>query len=151
MVDTVTAEERSRMMSAVRGKNTQPEIYVRHALHMSGFRFRLHRPDLPGKPDLALPKYRTAVFVHGCFWHGHRCRRGKRPETRREFWDKKIDGNVERDRRTRTALRASGWRPVIIWACSIRRQTEKLIFDLKGERLRKRRNSRGTRHKKRRA
>src|SRR5262245_34234702 len=98
MADRFTAEQRSRNMSRVRGRDTQPEIIVRKLLHRLGYRFRLHRKGLPGKPDIVLPKYRTAIFVHGCFWHGHPgCRRSARPTTNVEFWNRKIDGNVERD------------------------------------------------------
>lgn len=134
MADKVTAAERSRMMSAVRGSNTKPELFVRRSLHANGFRFRLHRPDLHGKPDLVLPAYGVAVFVHGCFWHGHRCNRGKLPETRKDFWERKIRANLERDRQVRAALTKAGWSVVTIWNCEIEKQTKVLIAELRHRR-----------------
>lgn len=120
------------MMSAVRGKNTQPELTVRSALFEAGFRYRLHYKKLPGNPDLVLPKYKIAVFVHGCFWHGHTCRKGQqRPSSNEAFWSKKLDGNLERDRRNISALRAVGWKPVVIWGCSIEKDTRKLLSKLR--------------------
>lgn len=107
-MDRVLPEARSRMMAAVKGKDTKPEMIVRRALHAAGHRFRLHRDDLPGRPDLVLPRHRMAVFVHGCFWHGHHCRRGKRPSTNVDFWGPKLDRNIERDRAARAALEATG-------------------------------------------
>jgi DNA mismatch endonuclease (patch repair protein) len=98
MTDRVSPEQRSRMMAAVRGVDTLPEIYVRKRLFAAGFRYRLQAKELVGKPDIVLPRFRTVVFVHGCFWHGHSCSRGKRPASNVEFWNAKIDGNVRRDR-----------------------------------------------------
>ena len=126
MADTVDTATRSRMMASIKGKNTKPEIIVRKALHAAGFRFRLHDKKLPGKPDIVLPKYRTAVFVHGCFWHGHDCNQFKWPKTREAFWRNKIEGNRERDTRVRMQLRKTGWRVLIVWECALkgpRRQT----------------------------
>ena len=121
MVDVHTPEQRRRNMAAIRGKNTKPELRVRSLLHSLGYRFRLHRSDLPGKPDIVLPGHRTVIFVHGCFWHCHRCRFGAvKPATRSEFWAAKRQSNVDRDRRNRTALRAMGWRVLIIWQCEIK-------------------------------
>lgn len=118
MPDTLTKEQRRYCMSRVRGKDTSPEILVRRLLHRMGYRFRLHVGNLPGRPDIVLPRHRKIVFVHGCFWHGHRgCARAKRPSTNVEFWDQKIDGNIRRDRRTRTALQASGWKSLVVWQC----------------------------------
>ena len=111
MTDRITREQRSRMMSAVRGKNTLPELSVRKALFAAGFRYRLHDRKLPGKPDIVLRKHRTVVMVHGCFWHGHSCPRGKRPDVNRAFWDRKIDSNIARDRKVQAALKAA--EPVI--------------------------------------
>lgn len=118
--DIVTAQERSRMMAGIRGKNTKPEMAIRSALHRLGFRFRLHDTGLPGKPDLVFPKYRAVVFVHGCFWHGHDCHLFRWPKTRSEFWRKKIGANVVRDREQLSALLASEWRVAIIWECALK-------------------------------
>jgi DNA mismatch endonuclease, patch repair protein len=104
-------------MARIGSKDTKPELIVRKTLHAMGFRYRLHRMDLPGNPDIVLPKYRTVVFVHGCFWHGHCCRRGKRPSTRVEFWNSKIDGNICRDIQVRRQLQAREWRVFTIWEC----------------------------------
>lgn len=108
-------------MSGIRGKNTKPEMLARRALFAAGYRFRLHRRDLPGAPDIVLPGRKVAIFVHGCFWHVHSgCKNGKLPSTRPEFWRGKLEGNVERDRRAIEALRSGGWRVLIIWECATR-------------------------------
>ncbi len=121
MPDTFTPEKRRDVMSRVKGTNTKPEKIVRSLLHSMGYRFRLHRKDLPGKPDIVLPKYHAVVFVHGCFWHGHEgCRRAARPTTNAEFWNKKIDGNIRRDATTLEALHAAGWRAIVVWQCELR-------------------------------
>jgi DNA mismatch endonuclease, patch repair protein len=121
MTDVHTREQRSRNMAAIRSTNTKPEMRVRSALHAMGFRFRLHRKDLPGRPDIVLPKYRTVIFVHGCFWHCHRCKYGSvTPVTRAEFWEAKRGGNVARDRANRAKLRKDGWRVVVLWECEVR-------------------------------
>jgi DNA mismatch endonuclease, patch repair protein len=121
MTDVHTREQRSRNMAAIRSTNTKPEMRVRSALHAMGFRFRLHRIDLPGRPDIVLPKYRTVIFVHGCFWHCHRCKYGSvTPVTRAEFWAAKRGGNVARDRANRAKLRKDGWRVVVLWECEVR-------------------------------
>lgn len=120
MTDIVDAATRSRMMSGIRDKNTRPEITVRQALHKAGFRFRLHRKDLPGKPDIVLPKYHTVIFVHGCFWHGHDCRYFKVPKTRTDFWMGKIKSNIDRDKRHVAALKSLGWHVMTVWECEIR-------------------------------
>ncbi|MBK8458751.1 MAG: DNA mismatch endonuclease Vsr [Phyllobacteriaceae bacterium] len=120
MADVVDAATRSRMMAGIRGKNTRPEMIVRRALHKAGFRYRLHVKDLPGKPDIVLPKYRTVIFVHGCFWHGHGCRNFKWPKTREAWWREKIGRNVERDWEAITELGKIGWISKIIWECDIR-------------------------------
>ena len=118
MVDRLSPENRSRLMARVKGKNTAPEIRVRRVLHSCGFRFRLHRKDLPGCPDIVLPKHQTVIFVHGCFWHQHAgCSKGKRPATRAEWWAEKLGRNVTRDAKVLSELVALGWRPLIIWEC----------------------------------
>ena len=108
------------MMSGIRGHDTKPERLIRTALHRRGLRFRLHSKELPGRPDLVLPKYRAVVFVHGCFWHGHDCRFFKWPSTRREFWAKKISDNRNRDQKVQAQIVASGWRHLTIWECATR-------------------------------
>ena len=106
------------MMSRVKGRDTRPEKLVRSLLHRMGYRFRLHRKDLPGKPDVVLPKHRKIVFVHGCFWHGHEgCRRASRPKSNVEFWNRKIDANIERDARAQRELESSGWKILTVWQC----------------------------------
>ncbi len=120
MADVVTPEVRSRMMSGIRSKNTRQEVRIRKALHAKGFRYRLHRSDVPGKPDLLLPKYRAAVFVHGCFWHGHGCLLFKWPSTNQEKWTIKIQDNRIRDSRNHTLLLSLGWRICTVWECSHR-------------------------------
>lgn len=118
-------------MSGIRGKNTKPEIIVRQALHRAGLRFRLHRKDLPGKPDIVLPKYHAVIFVHGCFWHGHGCRYFKVPKTRTDFWLDKITANARRDRIHEDDLRNAGWSVFIVWECEIRDGTGWLLPLLK--------------------
>ncbi len=121
MTDRFTSEQRSRNMARVKGRDTGPERLVRSLLHRMGYRFRLHRADLPGKPDIVLPRHRRAIIVNGCFWHGHPgCKRASRPSTNREFWDKKIDGNMARDARNLEALCADGWKVLVIWQCETR-------------------------------
>lgn len=121
MPDIVSAQKRSEMMSGIKGKNTKPELQVRKALFSMGYRFRLHRKDLPGRPDIVLPGRRVAILVHGCFWHGHRdCRYAKTPSTRTEFWTTKLDGNRARDIRDLEALQTAGWRTLVIWECYLR-------------------------------
>jgi DNA mismatch endonuclease, patch repair protein len=118
MADVHNKEQRSRNMAAIRGRDTKPELIVRRIVHRLGFRFRLHRRDLPGRPDLVLPRHRAVIFVHGCFWHQHDCRYGRVvPVTRAEFWKSKRDENVARDRRNVAALRRNGWRVLITWEC----------------------------------
>lgn len=119
MADTLTPEQRSARMSLIKGKDTQPELLVRRALHAAGFRFRLHRKDLPGRPDLVLPKYRAAIFIQGCFWHAHHCQKGRIPGTRSEFWKAKFESNKKRDARNIRALRKDGWRVACIWECQL--------------------------------
>jgi len=121
MADIVTKAVRSRMMSGIRGKNTQPELVVRSFLHRMGFRFRLHVRDLPGRPDLLLPKYRAAIQVRGCYWHRHRgCHLAYMPTSNTRFWLAKLTGNARRDARNDRALRRLGWRVLTVWECEIR-------------------------------
>jgi DNA mismatch endonuclease (patch repair protein) len=119
--DRLSAERRSRNMRAIKGQNTGPELQVRRLLHAMGYRFRLHRRDLPGCPDVVLPKHRVALLVHGCFWHRHNCPRGRStPSTRKTFWHTKFAANVERDRRVARALRRAEWRVLVVWECQTR-------------------------------
>lgn len=122
MADVVSPETRSWMMSGIRGKDTKPEVLVRKALHARGFRYRLHVSDLPGRPDIVLPRYKAALFVHGCFWHGHDCRFFKLPGTRTEFWRLKIGRNRANDERNIALLSDAGWRTGIVWECALRGQ-----------------------------
>ena len=132
MTDVVDVETRSRMMSNIRSKNTSPELLIRKALHARGFRFRVHAKNLPGTPDLVLSKYKAAVFIHGCFWHGHRCHYFKVPQTRQEFWLEKIGKNQARDEQQIASLRAQNWRVLTIWECAVRsmkKQKTPLLID----------------------
>ncbi|MBY0558847.1 very short patch repair endonuclease [Hyphomicrobium sp.] len=119
-MDVLTPEQRRLNMSRIRGKDTSPEMIIRRALHGRGFRYRLHDKRLPGKPDLVFPKYRAVLLIHGCFWHGHECHRFKWPETRREFWQRKICGNKARDKKTQGNLRTLGWRSMVVWECQLK-------------------------------
>jgi len=119
-MDKLSPEHRSWNMRRIRSGNTKPEIAVRSLLHRLGFRFRLHRNDLPGKPDIVLPRYKAVVFVHGCFWHRHSgCKCATTPSTRPSFWKKKFRGNVQRDKRVCSELRKSGWNVIIVWQCEL--------------------------------
>ena len=120
MPDVVSPETRSRMMAGIRGRNTRPEMILRKGLHGRGFRFRLHRKDLPGKPDLVLPKYHAVIFINGCFWHGHDCHLFRWPSSRVEFWRKKISRSRERDAEVREALSDAGWRILDVWECALK-------------------------------
>jgi DNA mismatch endonuclease (patch repair protein) len=121
MADFVTPEKRSDIMRGVKQSSTEPELLVRRALHAKGFRFRLHRKDLPGKPDIVLPRYKKAIMVHGCFWHQHKgCKDGRVPTSNTAYWGPKLERNVERDAEKAAALRALGWRVVVIWECEAR-------------------------------
>lgn len=119
-MDTHNPEQRRRNMQAVKSKNTQPELTVRKALFALGYRFRLHRRDLPGTPDIVFPARKKVIFVHGCFWHGHDCKRGRAPKSREDFWGKKLEKNRLRDKRNRTELECLGWSACIVWECEIR-------------------------------
>ena len=128
--DTVSSSERSRIMRQVRSTDTAPEMYVRKTLHAAGFRFRLHDKRLPGNPDLVLPKYRMAIFVHGCLWHWHGCRRSRMPSSNTDYWQHKIARNVERDARNTAALSHMGWRVELVWECELAASVESLIARL---------------------
>jgi DNA mismatch endonuclease, patch repair protein len=120
-------------MSRIRSKDTKPEIAVRSLLHRMGYRFRLHRRDLPGKPDIVLPKHRTVVLVHGCFWHRHKgCKYAYIPRSRVDFWEKKFAENVERDNRNRKDLRREGWKVIVVWECQLR-DPNRLVMRLASE------------------
>jgi len=117
----MTSAERSRIMRAVKSRDTRPEKIVCSLAHRMGYRFRLHRADLPGKPDLTFPSRRAVIFVHGCFWHGHDCRRGARlPKTNADYWTAKIARNADRDRQHLRALKRDGWRALVLWECQLR-------------------------------
>lgn len=132
MADIVDSKTRSRMMSGIRGSNTRPEMLVRKGLHAAGFRFRLHVRDLPGRPDIVLQKYRTAIFVHGCFWHRHPgCHYATTPTTRPEFWKEKFEANVRRDQENRRKLEEAGWRVLIVWECALKHDAENTLKDLR--------------------
>src|SRR2546421_9310973 len=137
--DRLTKARRSWNMSRIRGKDTTPEKVVRSLLHRMGYRFRLHAKKLPGRPDIVLPKYKTVIFVHGCFWHRHKgCKNCTTPTNRREWWLKKLNGNADRDRIRQRALRKLGWRTIIVWECQTERPTAVQRLSRKlAERLRK--------------
>ncbi len=125
MTDRLSPEQRSKVMSRIKGKDTQPEMIVRKWLHSQGFRFRLHRKDLPGHPDVTLPKYGAVIFVHGCFWHRHEgCKRATIPATRVELWEQKFQRNIRQDSIVQEKLKALGWNVLVIWEC----ETKKLAF-----------------------
>ena len=117
-------------MAAVRSKDTKPELHVRRLVHAAGFRYRLHRRDLPGRPDLAFPRYRLAVFVHGCFWHGHDCGRGRLPRTNTDYWGPKIEGNMIRDRRNAYSLEREQWEVFTVRECTLEEDAKRLLRHL---------------------
>ncbi|MBR1365041.1 very short patch repair endonuclease [Bradyrhizobium ottawaense] len=120
-MDFVSKEKRSAIMRGVRGRDTKPEMLVRSLLHKNGYRFRLHARELPGKPDIVLPKYNLAIFVHGCFWHQHAyCADGRRPASNVEFWERKFTSNAARDKRNEAWLHQNGWQTLTIWECETR-------------------------------
>ena len=129
MVDVVDKETRSRMMSGIRAKHTKPEIQVRRALHAAGLRFRLFG-QLPGKPDIVLARFRVAIFVNGCFWHGHGCHLFKMPSTRTEFWKTKLAANVSRDNAVYSDIIREGWRLAIVWECAIKSKDDKSVRNM---------------------
>jgi len=132
MADVHTKEQRSFNMSRIKGKDTKPEMLVRKHLHAQGFRYKLHDKTLPGKPDLVLPKYKTVIFIHGCFWHGHEnCKYFKMPQTRTEWWTEKINYNKAKDKNAVSAIRKQGWKVIEIWECKLRKdKLEKMLMKL---------------------
>ena len=120
-MDTITPEERSVLMGRIRSKNTRPELAVRSLLHRLGYRFRLHRRDLPGRPDIVLPKHRKVILIHGCFWHGHTCRLASKPKSNESYWSTKIESNRARDAQNIEALLLGGWSVLELWECEIRK------------------------------
>ena len=130
MVDVVDKKSRSRMMSGISGKNTKPEMLIRKGLHRRGFRYRLHKSDLPGKPDLVFPKYKAIILINGCFWHQHDCHLFKWPSTREEFWRKKILGNKARDERNLKIYSELGWKVLVIWECAIKGKTRRPLSEV---------------------
>lgn len=120
-MDTLTPEERSEVMRRIRSKDTKPELVVRSLLFRLGYRFRLHRKDLPGRPDIVLPRHRKVILVQGCFWHGHNCRLASRPKSNQHYWEAKILTNRARDEKNRAALRELGWNVLELWECEIQK------------------------------
>ena len=130
MPDVFSAEKRSEVMSLIRSTNTKPERVVRSLLHRMGYRFRLHRKDLPGRPDVVLSKYHTVVFVHGCFWHAHDCHLFRIPSSNQEYWQKKLIGNRDRDQIQQEQLKQAGWRVLIVFECELRGQSALAVENL---------------------
>lgn len=135
-MDTLTPKQRSHLMSRIRGKDTTPELVVRRLVHSLGYRYRLHVRKLPGCPDLVFPSRCKTIFVHGCFWHRHSCRKGRSiPSTRKGFWQKKLNGNKQRDRKTKQCLKKLGWDVLVLWECQTKRPeplVERIIAFLEG-------------------
>ena len=119
MTDTVSPAERSRIMARVGSRDTKPELLIRRGLHARGFRYRVHDRRLPGKPDMVFPKYKSIIFIHGCFWHGHACHMFRKPSSRTEYWNQKFARNIERDKRNFRCLEDKGWRILTIWECAL--------------------------------
>ncbi len=130
MADIKSKEARSKNMSAIKGKNTKPEIAVRKYLFSQGFRYRINVAKLPGKPDIVLAKYRTVIFINGCFWHLHNCKYFVWPKQNEDFWKEKIKGNAERDKKNYKALEELGWNVIIIWECQLKKEREKTLATL---------------------
>ena len=131
MADSLTAERRSWNMSRIRGSNTKPELTLRSLLHRAGYRFRLHDKTMPGKPDIVLKKHRTAIFVHGCFWHRHSgCKNTTTPSTRADFWAEKFAATVARDQRKESELRSLGWKVITVWECQLARRPDGVVSEI---------------------
>jgi DNA mismatch endonuclease, patch repair protein len=133
MVDVLTPGQRRLNMSRIRGRDTKPEMLLRQGLHARGLRFRLHRKDLPGCPDLVLPRFQAVIFVHGCFWHGHKCPMFKMPTTRASFWRHKIDQNMKRDQKSHAKLVQERWRVLTVWECALRGRARRPVAALLDE------------------
>ena len=133
-MDTFSRKRRSEIMSRIHSADTKPELAVRSLLHRAGFRFRLHDGRLPGKPDIVLARYKAIVYVHGCFWHGHkRCREGRRPKSNAEYWSRKLDRNLARDAANARLLRRLGWKRIVVWECQLKDKEalgQRLIWEL---------------------
>lgn len=127
MADCFSPEKRSWVMRQIRGRDTKAEVLLRSLIHRSGYRFRLHRADLPGKPDIVLPGHRVLIYVHGCFWHGHGCRKGRRPKSNSDYWNLKIDRNIARDQKHIRDANLQGWRPLVVWECELRMNSENVL------------------------
>jgi DNA mismatch endonuclease (patch repair protein) len=127
-MDTITKEQRSQNMSKIRSKDTLPEILIRKALWRMGYRYRLYYKLLPGKPDIVITKYKIVIFVHGCFWHRHEnCIEASRPKTNSEYWETKINKNIERDKKYQEEIKRLGWKVIIIWECNVKKDIEENI------------------------
>lgn len=138
MADVHNKEIRSKNMAAIKGKNTKPEMLVRRFLHANGFRYKLHDKSLPGKPDIVLPKYKTVIFVHGCFWHGHEgCKYYVVPKTRTDWWLNKINGNIANDEKAIRALKKEGWRIIVIFECTLKSIEKDFLLNKIFKRLKK--------------
>lgn len=133
MTDKLTKEKRSWNMSRIKGKDTEIEIKVRKALFKAGFRYRKNVKELPGKPDIILPKYRTVIFVHGCYWHGHNCKEFHIPKTNTDFWNNKFKRNIENDKKHYKQLNTMGWKVIVVWECEIENQFAEVICKLINE------------------
>lgn len=123
MADIFSKKKRSQIMSKITGKNTKPELTIRKLLFSEGYRYRLHRKDLPGNPDIVFPSRKKVVFINGCFWHGHNCKKAALPESNKEFWQKKINGNVGRDKANLVKLKQMRWKSFVVWQCEIKKRT----------------------------
>lgn len=131
-MDIWSKEKRSQVMSKIRSKNTKPEKILRSALHQLGYRFRIHKKDLPGKPDIVFTKYNTVIFVHGCFWHYHEdCREGRIPDTNSEFWKKKLLKNIEKDKKQQEQCKKLGWKVLVVWECEVEKHLSDTIIKVK--------------------
>ena len=125
MVDVVSGTVRSRMMAGIKGSNTQAEMMIRKGLHRLGFRYQLHRKDLPGRPDMVFPRHRAVIFVNGCFWHAHSCHLFKWPSTRKDFWREKINSNRVRDKKNIAKCTEAGWKVLVVWECALKGKTKR--------------------------